>query len=447
MIGSSADSLVLILLGFLLFLYLKPSRRFNVILALSVAYAYLLNGKWSCLIIGLVFFNYYTSNLLKNRFLALNILALINILIWGLFKTKVAGVLFPLGFSIFIFQQLSYLLNKNLSRAESFSDYLGYSIFFGNIATGPLFDYSEFTEQFRKRIYLNSESLYLGLIIFMFGFAKKVIFADSFSQVTIHLFELGRNFNGNLLFPFLLNKYEIYLNFLAFSEMAIGVSLIFGFRLKVNFNRPFATTSILEFWRRWHITLVDWIRKYVFYPLLVSPVSKVGPSVLLLVIFLIFSLWHDFSLNHILYGVIQFILVFADSRFGARFSVSDAGVWKRGLIFIKWIFFYVVLVSIPGLIFRSNDLSNVGRILSNLVTVDWSTSWDVFKFSQYSGWGILSFILINELIESKLDLRKLALFVRDSKIIVKMGLLFVYLLIIFYFGVWDDLRNFVYSIY
>lgn len=449
MIGSSATSFVMILIGFIFFFVFRPSKRFQIILALSVGYAFLLNGQWALLILGLTTLNYFVPRFLNHRPFAYTVMALVNILVWALFKVDIGSLawIFPLGFSIFIFQQLTYLLGRDIDRTASFDEYLGFSTFFGNIATGPIFDYSDFSAQFKKRIYLNSENLYLGLVVFMLGFAKKVVFADSFSQVTVYLFDTHRNFSGNLLFPFLLNKYEIYLNFLAFSEMAIGVSLIFGFRLKINFNRPFATTSIMEFWRRWHITLVDWIRKYVFYPLLVSPFSKVGPSGLLLVIFLIFALWHDFTLNHVLYGLIQFVLVFADSRFGARFSVSDAGIWKRGLIFFKWIFFYVVLISIPGLIFRSQDLGNVGRILMNLVSVDLSTSWSVFKLSQHGGWTILIFVALNELIESRLDVKKLALFIRNSGVVLKMLMLFVYLTIIFYFGMWEDLRHFVYSTY
>lgn len=450
MIGSSAISFVMILIGFVFFFVFRPSQRFHIILALSVGYAFLLNGNWALLILGLTILNYFLPRLFNHHAFAYGVMAFINILVWALFKVDLGNLawIFPLGFSIFIFQQLTYLLGKDLERTSSFAEYLGYSIFFGNIATGPIFDYSDFSDQIKKRIYLNSENLYLGLVVFLLGFAKKVIFADSFSQVTVYLFDSHRNFSGNLLFPFLLNKYEIYLNFLSFSEMAIGVSLIFGFKLKINFNRPFATTSIMEFWRRWHITLVDWIRKYVFYPLLVSPFSKVGPSGLLLIIFLIFALWHDFTWNHILYGVIQFILVFADSRFGAHFSVSGVGLWKRrGFVFFKWVFFYVFLISIPGLIFRSHDLGNVGRILMNLVSVDLSTSWSVFKLSQNSGWTILIFVAINELIESKLDVKKLALYVRKSGMVFKMLMLFAYLTLIFYFGMWEDLRHFVYSIY
>lgn len=453
MIGSSASSFLLILLGFIFFFCLRPNRRFHIILAISIAYAFLLNGKWALLFVVLTFLNFYISRLFNHKPILNNLLAIFNIAVWFFFKLNTSGmtgfgsILFPLGFSIFIFQQLTYLLGKELKRQESFDEYLLYSIFFGNIATGPIFDFSDYSAQLKRRMALDSSSLYLGLIIFMLGFAKKIIFADSFAQITLNLFEVNKNFTGNLLIPFLLNKYEIYLNFLAFSEMAIGVSLIFGFKLGINFNRPFATTSILEFWKRWHITLVDWIRKYVFYPLLVSPISIIGSSGILLIVFIVFALWHDFTPNHILYALIQFVLVVLESRYGSHFVVGTSGFKKIGLVFIKWVFFYVVLISVPGLIFRSPDMANVARVLHNLISVDWTTSWEVFKFSNYGGGVILAFVLINELIESKLNVKKLSIFIKESPILVKLIFLFLYLLILFYFGQWDKAGHFIYSNY
>ena len=235
------------------------------------------------------------------------------------------------------------------------------------------------------------------------------------------------------------------MNFLAFSEMAIGISLIFGFKLRPNFNRPFATTSIASFWKRWHIALVDWIRTYVFYPLLVSPMARLGAPFVLMITFLIFALWHGFTINHILYGLIQFILVFLDSRFGHIFYVNKHYKKARFVIVLKWLFFYVFLISIPGLIFRSDGLENVGRILTNLIQVDWRTSWDIFSFTKHGFLLIVSIVLINELLESRLDIKKIARYVKEASISLKLLFFFLYLTLIFIFGVWDEVNGFVYS--
>lgn len=453
MIGSSATTLLSIFFGFILFLFLRPSKRFYIILVLSLLYAFLLNGQWALCFLILLITNYYGAKLIEKNNAVKYFLVVLNLGVWAFFKIGSEAnyghwaIIFPLGFSIFIFQQLTFILKEEVNKNITPSEYALYSLFFGNIATGPLFDFTEFKEQFKKNIYLRTEDLYLGGIIFLLGFAKKIVFVDSFSGITIFLFDEKRNYDRSLLFPFLLNKYEIYLNFLAFSEMAIGISLIFGFKLRINFNRPFATTSIIDFWKRWHITLVDWIRNYVFYPLLVSPVSKLGAPFLLLITFLTFALWHGFTLNHVFYGIIQFVLVYLDSRFGEAFGVEKNSFLGRILIFIKWLIFYIFFISIPGLIFRSENLENVYRVLKNLFEVKWNTSWEIFSFSRYGGLALIFFVIANELIETKLNVKSAARFLRRSHFSLQLIIFLLYLSVILTFGMWDDIGNFIYSRY
>lgn len=450
MIGVSAASSLVIFLSFILFLFSKASKRVSIIIVASFIYLFFMNSEWALAFILLSFSNYFAIKKYKRSYANKFFLTSLNLAVWVFLKIMIGHqltaltIILPLGFSIFIFQQLSFILNEETELPGGLSEYLVYSLFFANIATGPLWDFSEFKKQFKSNIYLRSSDLYLGGIIFLIGFAKKVILADNLTPITRFLFS-AKEYSGNLLFPFLLNKYEIYLNFLSFSEMAIGLALIFGFKLRDNFNKPFATTSIAEFWKRWHITLVDWIRYYVFYPLLVSRLSFLGVHFLMLIVFVLFGLWHGFSVNHLLYGAIQFALVFLDSRYGKFFHIRSKGLSLLVLTFLKWIFFYVFLISIPGIIFRTSGLSMVRDIMENLVTRDLRSAFDIFEYVRAGMIGVFSCVVLNEVFEYFVEKKKISSHIQMSPIWLKAIYFIVYLLIIFYFGNWSDIGSFTYS--
>ena len=373
-----------------------------MLLSILNSYAMLLFG-----FIALVNFNttkYLKLNLLaRNTLIVFNILSLVFIkLLTQLSPTfsslgDLESFLFPVGFSIFIFHQISFIIDLgalNLKKDIELDEYLLFSFFIGNFLTGPIAKFATFHSQKNSRLILKTSNVAAGVTLIMVGLFKKMVIADNIAPMTRLLFVSELPSKQNLFFPFLLNKYEIFANFSGFSDVALGVAFIFGIRLPINFNQPFATTSIREFWRRWHISLVSWIKEYVFYPMITSPFSILGVQVITAITFLIFALWHKLSWNHFCYGLIQFLLIFAATKWDhLQASISFEKKWLKRIIRpFKWLWFYVVLISIPGLLFRSDSISHFTKILKNLTHIPLKSAFFVFEHYRFQ-WFILLFAI------------------------------------------------------
>jgi len=230
MIGTSIFPILMILISMITLILAKSGTRIFILACMSILYTIGLNQYFFLAFFLIIIVNYTCkTNLEDTKGLRFSLTAF-NVLVWFWLKLKLSvfflpvKMLLPIGFSVFIFQQITFIWydRKSLTGEDfTLSDYLLFSLFLANLASGPLLNFNDYREQIKSRLYFQTENIYLGLCVFLLGFFKKIVFADSLSSVTFFLFETNTNFTGNLIIPFLLNKYEIYLNFLAFSEMAI----------------------------------------------------------------------------------------------------------------------------------------------------------------------------------------------------------------------------------
>jgi len=222
----------------------------------------------------------------------------------------VPEIVLPLGISFFTFTQLAFLVDAYQGRAKEFRP-LHYALFvtyFPHLIAGPVLHHHEMMSQFsRPAIYrLNWENLAVGLSIFFIGLFKKLLLADEIANYARPVFDAAAGgqaltlldaWGGALAYTF-----QLYFDFSAYSDMAIGISLLFGVRLPLNFNSPYKATSIIEFWRRWHMTLSRFLRDYLYIPLGGSRKGAFRRYLNLLLTMVLGGAWHGANWTFILWG-------------------------------------------------------------------------------------------------------------------------------------------------
>jgi alginate O-acetyltransferase complex protein AlgI len=229
-------------------------------------------------------------------------------------------VVLPIGISFYVFQAISYLVDVyrgDAPPAESFLDFAAYIALFPQLIAGPILRYKDLAAQLRGRrhtVDLFSE----GAVRFMIGFCKKVLIADTVAPLAAAAFGLARPSFADAWLGALAYTVQIYFDFSGYSDMAIGLGRMIGFRFMENFNMPYISKSITEFWRRWHISLSTWLRDYLYIPLGGNRRGTRRTYLNLMLVMLLGGLWHGAAWTFVLWGLWHGLLLAAERRFAAR---------------------------------------------------------------------------------------------------------------------------------
>ncbi|MCB9389439.1 MAG: MBOAT family protein [Acidimicrobiia bacterium] len=253
----------------------------------------------------------------------------------GFGATPVTDFILPIGISFFTLQSLSYSIDVYRGRCRHLTNFFDFTLFvvlFPQLIAGPIVRFHELADQ----LYHRQESVEMfaqGALRFSHGLAKKVIVADSIARISDAVYDLpGGELNfvtawlGVLAFAF-----QLYFDFSGYSDMAIGLGLMFGFRFPENFNRPYSAISLTDFWRRWHITLSNFIRDYLYIPLGGNRVGPVRKQVNLIIIFLAIGIWHGANWTFFWFGLYHGVLIVIENITGQD-KVTTEGVswvWPR----------------------------------------------------------------------------------------------------------------------
>lgn len=267
----------------------------------------------------------------------------------------------PLGISFYTFQIISYLVDvyRYETPAQSnFFDFALYVSMFPQLVAGPIVRYQDINEQlhYRQHSVLQMSD---GIQRFICGLAKKVLIANQFGIIADHAFSLGPYLltTGMAWFGAISYTFQIYFDFSAYSDMAIGLGKMFGFRFQENFNYPYISKSITEFWRRWHMSLSGWFRDYVYIPLGGSRGTQGENIRNLLLVWLLTGLWHGAAWNFILWGLYYGILLMVERRIGFH-KLQLPVILKHG---------YALFIIIIGwVIFRADSFSQISYYLRAL---------------------------------------------------------------------------------
>jgi alginate O-acetyltransferase complex protein AlgI len=218
-------------------------------------------------------------------------------------------IILPVGISFYTFQSISYTVEvyrRRIEPATNFLDYLSYLAFFPQLVAGPIERANHLLPQFLRDRTFNYAVAVDGCRQMLWGFFKKMLIADNLSPLVDAVYEHVDQYNGpQLAFATVVFALQIYCDFSAYSDIAIGTAKLFGFDLMRNFAYPYFSQSMTEFWRRWHISLSTWLKDYVYIPLGGSRVPPLRASLNLMATFLISGLWHGASWNYVIWGGIH----------------------------------------------------------------------------------------------------------------------------------------------
>lgn len=339
----SSLTFLLIFFPTVFFLYCLLPVKFKKIFLILISLIFYAWGEpfYIFLLLGLIIINYRFGILLprsKNKKIILILSIATNVLILGFFKygsffvSNINSLLninlnyefphMPLGVSFFTFSAISYLadvFNKKIRPDGKFMQFILYISFFPKLISGPIARYQEIESGFKLKK-STTEDINIGLRRFVSGLAKKVLIADKISIIASSLMVENVWSSSVYLawFGVVLFGLQIYYDFSGYSDMAIGIARIFGFRLPENFNQPYLSKSVSEFWRRWHITLGSWFRDYVYIPLGGNRVKTIINFRNLLIVWMLTGLWHGASWNFVLWGLYFGVFIMLEKYFLAQ---------------------------------------------------------------------------------------------------------------------------------
>lgn len=269
------------------------------------------------------------------------------------------NLVLPLGISYFTFQQIAYLIDAGRGgcTGHSIVDYILYVTFFPRLVAGPIVLPDELLPQFasRENKRLNTANIVMGLQLFAFGLFKKVIVADTFGKIVSYGYGHVSSLNSlEAILTILAYTIQIYYDFSGYSDMAVGVGLLFNIKLPINFNSPYKAKTIVEFWKRWHMSLTRFLTKYVYIPLGGNRKGTVRTYVNILVVFLVSGIWHGAGWTFIVWGLLHGIangLCRAFSR-----TIEKVPGW------INWILNFLFL-NLTWIVFRAESLEQAWQLL------------------------------------------------------------------------------------
>ena len=275
----------------------------------------------------------------------------------GLAAWHIGQVALPIGVSFIVFEKITYLVDiaRGRSRpAPGFATYLLYVFLFPKLLAGPIIKYHELESQLVAHGRNRAGDLSEGLRRFMLGVVKKTILADTLASGADMTFSAdpARLGCADAWWGVLFFTFQIYIDFSAYSDMAIGLARMFGFRLNENFNKPYISCSITEFWRRWHISLSTWIRDYLYIPLGGNRVPPWRRYVNLWLCFLASGLWHGAAWTYVAWGAYNGVFLVLERLFLLRWLDRmprlAANAWTFAVTVAGWLVFRAVSVGQAG---------------------------------------------------------------------------------------------------
>ncbi len=288
----------------------------------------------------------------------------------GLFHTHISllNIVLPLGISFYTFQALSYVIDVyrgNVSSQKNLLNVALYICLFPQLVAGPIIKYHDISEQITSRE-VNFENVNIGVKRFIIGLSKKMLIANTMGAVADKIFIQDVNSFSHLTawLGSLAYTFQIYYDFSGYSDMAIGLGLIFGFRFMENFNYPYVSKSVTEFWRRWHISLSTWFKEYVYIPLGGNKHGKLIQIRNLGIVFLLTGIWHGASWTFIVWGIWHGVFIIFEKIFELDKNSSN-----RSLSILKHIY-AIVIISAGWVIFRSDSLSYAIAYLKNMFFIN-----------------------------------------------------------------------------
>ena len=392
MVFSSPAFLFFFLPVFLTVYFLAPARlRNGVILVASFVFYFIDAGALIIILSGSIVLNYLIARYLSTasgsvRKVALalgvasNLMPLLYYKYWMFVlqsvndaallldreaQFSVSEILLPAGISFFTFSAISYLCDvysRKIEPTTSLVDFGMYIASFPQLIAGPIVRYAEIADVIRVRN-IRLDQIYSGLFIFVIGLSQKIILADSAGRVADNIFTLPQSelTIGYAWLGAFAYTLQIYFDFSGYSNMAIGLGRVMGFEFPRNFNQPYRSRNITEFWRRWHMTLSRWFRDYLYIPLGGNRDGQFRTYANLFIVFLLCGLWHGASYGFIIWGIYHGTLLIIERNLLSSFGFAMSGWMGQAVTFL--------LVMIGWVFFRASSLSEAVDYLAVMTSI------------------------------------------------------------------------------
>ena len=374
MVFSTDLFLFLFLPAFLAVYYLTPPSWRNLTAALGSLVFYAFGAEsFVFVLLGSCVFDHWSAKEIaaattprrKKIWLVTNLVTSLALLAWfkyanfgvaelntvlvafGFHELGWSNIALPIGISFFTFHKVSYLVDVYVGRvvpARSFVDYVLYIVLFPQLIAGPIVRYHDIDAQIRSREY-DPARLWRGVERFVIGLAKKTVIANPLSQIVDDVHKLPIEFVPVDIawLAALCYFFQIYFDFSGYSDMAVGLGRMLGLEFPENFARPYAARTFTEFWRRWHISLSNFMRVYLYIPLGGNRGSAFRTYLNLWIVFLVSGLWHGASWNFVAWGAYQGVFLTADRLFLERLTSRLPGFVMRLttclLVLFSWVLF------------------------------------------------------------------------------------------------------------
>lgn len=387
--------------------FISPKKIKNYILLIfSLIFYYFGGPSYIIIMLLIVFLDYIFALLIdkfkyKKLFLILSIISNIGILFYykyfnffidninNIFNTNITikEIILPIGISFFTFQALSYVIDvykREVKVQKNFFLLLLYVSFFPQLVAGPIVRYQTIEEEINYRKTTLDDFTY-GLERFILGFSKKMIIANQMGALSDIIYSLEELSTPLVLLGSISYMFQIYYDFSAYSDMAIGLGRIFGFHFLENFNYPYISKSITEFWRRWHISLSTWFRDYIYIPLGGNRKGTYRQISNLFIVWVLTGFWHGASYNFIIWGLYYFIFLMLEKFILKKYFKNIPNIFKH--------IYTLIIILIGWIIFRSDNLTICLNFIKNLFSfnMDYMENFIIY-IETYYVYFILSII-------------------------------------------------------
>lgn len=361
-------NLILFVASLIFYIYGEPQYVYILLISLAANYAAALGmeklqskRKRKLLLIGMLLLDFSTLFVFKYLGFAvrnINVLLQKGNVEWSI---KAIELLLPLGISFYTFQLASYVIDvyrEKVKAEKNFIHFGTYLCMFPQLISGPIVKYSDMAKQLKKRKY-RQKNLEEGAKIFTLGLASKMLLANEmgafWNKVQVIGFEsisTPMAWLGAISFTF-----QIYFDFNGYSLMAMGLCRMLGFHIKPNFDNPYLSKSLTEFWRRWHISLGTWFKEYIYIPLGGNRNGKLKWLRNLFVVWLLTGIWHGADWNFLLWGCFLFVILLLEKTLYLRF-LEKSKVLSR--------IYMAVLIPVSWMIFAITDIRELGIYLGRM---------------------------------------------------------------------------------
>jgi len=421
MLFNTLDFAIFLPVVFILYWFVAK-KNYKIQNLLLVVASYVFYGWWDWRFLLLIFFStnvdYFIglkllkTEALKQRKVLLALSVFVNLGLLGFFKyynffidnfvevfslfgskiqPNTLNIILPVGISFYTFQTLSYTIDVYQKKIEPTKDFIAFSVFvsfFPQLVAGPIERATRLLPQFHKERQFNYHQAKEGIYLIVWGLFKKIVIADTCANYVNEIFANYESMNSlSLLLGAIYFSFQIYGDFSGYSDIAIGTSRLFGIDLMRNFNYPYFSRDIAEFWRRWHISLSTWFRDYLYIPLGGSKGSKFFNLRNIFIIFLVSGFWHGANWTFVVWGLLNalyFIPLFLTKK--NRRYLNDVATGRllpsfKELVAISCTFF---LTTLSWVFFRANTVNDAFIYLKKMFSFNFKDGIQYLSIERYA---------------------------------------------------------------